>query len=201
MRLVAFAALLALAVPLSAQRHQLPTLTPAQAISRAATASPKPVRAVFQFRVANAAKSRDGLYLDSEKNFRSPQNLGIAIRGSAMPALTKKYGADLESAFVGKTVKVIGEVRRLSVGKNRSAKVDDSDSLNVSNDRSVQIGKNLAVTAGDEISITVGKASIVMKKDGTISINGKDIAVEGSGKIDMKASGNITQKGQKILHN
>ena len=121
MRPVAFAALLVLAVPLSAQRHQLPTLTPAQAISQAAAASPKPVRAVFQFRVANAAKSRDGYYLDSEKNFRLPQNLGVAIRASAMPALTKKYGADLKSAFVGKTVKVIGEVRRLSVGKNRSA--------------------------------------------------------------------------------
>jgi hypothetical protein len=121
MRPVAFAALLVLAVPLSAQRHQLPTLTPAQAISQAAAASPKPVRAVFQFRVANAAKSRDGYYLDSEKNFRLPQNLGVAIRASAMPSLTKKYGADLKSAFVGKTVKVIGEVRRLSVGKNRSA--------------------------------------------------------------------------------
>jgi hypothetical protein len=121
MRLVAFAALLVLAVPLSAQRHQLPTLAPAQAISQAAVASPKPVRAVFQFRVANAAKSRDGFYLDSEKNFRSPQNLGVAIRASAMPALRKKYGSDLKSAFVGKTVKVIGEVRRLSVGKNRSA--------------------------------------------------------------------------------
>ena len=121
MRLVAFTAFLVLAVPLSAQRHQLPTLAPAQAISQAAAASPKPVRAVFQFRVASAAKSRDGLYLDSEKNFRSAQNLGVAIRASAMPAVTKKYGSDVRSAFVGKTVKIIGEVRRLSVGKNRSA--------------------------------------------------------------------------------
>jgi hypothetical protein len=121
MRLAAFAAFLVLASPATAQRHQLPTLTPAQAVSQAAAASPKPVRAVFQFRVENAAKARDGYYLDSEKNFRSPSNLGIAIRASAMPALTKKYGADLKSAFVGKTVKIIGQVRRVSVGKNRSA--------------------------------------------------------------------------------
>ena len=99
-----------------------------------------------------------------------------------------------------RTAKIDGD-QSLHVGKNRSAKVDDSDGLNVANDRTVEIGKKLAVTAGDEIMITVGKASIVMKKDGTISINGKDIAVEGSGKIDMKASGNITQKGQKILQN
>lgn len=120
MRLTAFVACLLLAFPASAARRQLDTLTPAQAISRAA-ASPKPVRALFQFRVQSAAKSRDGYYLDSEKNFRSPQNLGIAIKASAMPGLTKKYGADLKAALVGKTVKIIGQVERVSVGKNKSA--------------------------------------------------------------------------------
>lgn len=120
MRVAAFAAFLFLTAPAVAQRHQLPTLSPAQAISRAAAESPKPVRAVFEFKVANATKARAGYYFDSEKNFRSAQNLGVAIRASAMPALTKKFGADLKSAFVGKTIKVIGEVRRLSVGKNKS---------------------------------------------------------------------------------
>ena len=81
----------------------------------------KAVRAVFQFRVENAAKAKAGYYLDSEQNFRSPTNLGVVIRPSAIPNLTKKYGADLKSAFIGKTVKIIGEVRRLSVGKNRAA--------------------------------------------------------------------------------
>ena len=121
MRVAAFLACLVLAVPAVAQRHQLPTLTPSEAISRAAAESPKPVRAVFQFRVENAAKAKAGYYLDSEQNFRSPTNLGVVIRPSAIPNLTKKYGADLKSAFIGKTVKIIGEVRRLSVGKNRTA--------------------------------------------------------------------------------
>jgi hypothetical protein len=127
MRVAVLVACLLLAFPAAAvqrqqisRRQQLPTLTPAQAISRAAAASPKPVRAVFQFRVESAAKSRDGFYLDSQKDFRSPANLGIAIRASAMPGLTKKFGADLKAALVGKTVKVIGEVRRLSVGKGRT---------------------------------------------------------------------------------
>jgi hypothetical protein len=105
----------------AAPRQQLDTLTPAQAISRAASSAPKPVRAVFQFKVQNAAKSRDGFYLDSEKDFRSAANLGVAIKASAMPGLTTKYGADLKSAFVGKTVKLIGQVRRVPVGKNGSA--------------------------------------------------------------------------------
>ena len=121
MRLALFLAALALTVPVTAQRQKLDTLTPAQAISRAAAASPKPVRALFQFKVQNAAKSGSGYYLDSEKNYRSPSNLGIVIRASAMPRLTRKYGADLKSALVGKTIKVIGQVRRISVGKTKAA--------------------------------------------------------------------------------
>lgn len=120
MRLTLFAACFLLASPASAARQQLDTLTPAQAISRAA-ASPKPVRALFQFKVLSAAKSRDGFYLDSEKDFRSPRNLGVAIKASAVPGLTKKYGPDLKAALVGKTVKIIGQVQRVSVGKNGSA--------------------------------------------------------------------------------
>ena len=121
MRLMPLFACVLLAVPASAARQQLDTLSPAQAISRAAQASPKPVRALFQFKVASAAKSRDGFYLDSEKDFRSAGNLGVAIKASAVPGLTKKYGADLKAAFVGKTIKLIGEVRRLTVGKARTA--------------------------------------------------------------------------------
>ena len=118
MRFTSLLACLLLAVPAAAARQQLDTLSPAQAISRAASASPKPVRALFQFKVQNAAKSRGGYYLDSEKDFHSAANLGVAIKASAMPGLTKKYGDDLKAALVGKTVKIIGQAKRVSVGKN-----------------------------------------------------------------------------------
>jgi len=123
MRVVALLACLALTTAAEGARQQLPTLNPAEAISRAAAASPKPVRALFQFRVASAAKARGGYYLDSESNFRSAANLGVTIRPSAMPGLTQKYGPDLKAAFVGKTVKLIGQVRQVSVGgKEQTAK-------------------------------------------------------------------------------
>lgn len=112
MRLTAFVACLVLAVPALAQNGRLDTLTPAQAISRAAAASPNSVRAVVEFKVQSAAKARGGYYLDSEADFHSAANLGVMIRPSAMPELTKKYGDDLKGALVGKTVKIIGQVRR-----------------------------------------------------------------------------------------
>lgn len=120
MRLTMFLVSLSLAVPAIAARQKLDTLNPAQAISRAAAASPKPVRAVFQLKVGSAAKARGGYYLDSETNFRSATNLGVVIRPSAMRGLTQKYGQDLKSAFVGKSIKVIGEVRRLAVARGKA---------------------------------------------------------------------------------
>jgi hypothetical protein len=119
-RFTALVACLILAAPAAAQQQQLDTLNPAQAISRAAAASPKSVRAVFEFKVQNAAKSRGGYYLDSEKDFHSATNLGVVIRPSAMPELTKKYGDDLKAALVGKTVKIIGQVRRRVVAGGRA---------------------------------------------------------------------------------
>jgi hypothetical protein len=120
-RPIALIACLCLAVPAAAQQqHQLDTINPAQAISRAASASPKAVRAVVEFKVESATKSRGGFYLDSEKDFHSASNLGVMIRPTAMPGLTQKYGEDLKAALVGKTVKIIGQVRRRVVAGGRA---------------------------------------------------------------------------------
>ena len=40
-----------------------------------------------------------------------------------------------------------------------------------------------------------------MNKDGTIVIKGKDITIEGSGKINVNAFNNIVMKGSKISQN
>ncbi len=103
----------------------------------------------------------------------------------------------------------IGASDAWAVGANRSATIGNNDSLDVGDDRSatigkgdtLKVGKTLSIDAGDEITITTGSASISMKKDGTITIAGKDITIDASGKINVKASGNITMKGQKILQN
>jgi type VI secretion system secreted protein VgrG len=37
-----------------------------------------------------------------------------------------------------------------------------------------------------------------MQKNGTIAIKGKDISIEGSGKINVKASSDVVVKGSKV---
>ncbi|MCC5810516.1 MAG: type VI secretion system tip protein VgrG [Ectothiorhodospiraceae bacterium] len=100
----------------------------------------------------------------------------------------------MQSTAVGSSMKerVAGN-RDEAVGGNRTSAVGKDDALNV--------GKNLTVEAGDQIVIKTGKASITMKKDGTITIQGKDITVKGSGEINVKADKNVVIKGKKVLQN
>jgi type VI secretion system secreted protein VgrG len=111
----------------------------------------------------------------------------------------------------------VGAAQSVSVGANRSIDVGAKLSTNVGSDeartvgggRSTSVGKddalkiakNLTIDAGDSITIKTGSASITMKKDGTITIKGKDITIDGSGKINAKASGDIVMKGSKIQQN
>ncbi|MEZ5505808.1 MAG: type VI secretion system tip protein TssI/VgrG [Gammaproteobacteria bacterium] len=75
------------------------------------------------------------------------------------------------------------------VGKNRSISVGDTSSHSA---------KKIRITAEDELSIKVGKASLTLKKDGTIVLDGKDIQIKGSGKINVKASSDVVIKGSKV---
>ncbi|MDO5756835.1 MAG: type VI secretion system tip protein TssI/VgrG [Rhodobacterales bacterium] len=87
----------------------------------------------------------------------------------------------------------VGADSALAIGANMSTTVADS--------KTVEVGKDLVIKAGDSITFTCGTATIQMKKDGTIVVKGKDITIDGSGKIVIKASGDIAMKGSKINQN
>jgi type VI secretion system secreted protein VgrG len=80
-----------------------------------------------------------------------------------------------------------------TVAKGRATSVGEDDALTV--------GKNLTINATESITLVTGDACLSMKKDGTIHITGKDITVDGSGKINVKASSDIVMKGSKIMQN
>ncbi|SDJ15118.1 type VI secretion system Vgr family protein [Variovorax sp. OV700] len=106
---------------------------------------------------------------------------------------TESIGANRAIKVGAKLAINVGSDAAMTVGAGRSASIDKDDSFSV--------GKKFVVDAGDEISLTTGSASIVMKKDGSITIKGKDILIEGSGAVNVKASGNVVVKGSKITHN
>ena len=91
--------------------------------------------------------------------------------------------------------------RALTVGKDETISIGDHRTATIGKDDKLEVGKKLVIEAGDEITITTGDASIIMKKDGTITISGKDIKLDGSGKINVKASSDVVIKGSKVSAN
>ncbi|TPK72530.1 type VI secretion system tip protein VgrG [Mesorhizobium sp. B2-4-15] len=109
-------------------------------------------------------------------------------------------GAHASQIGKGRDAK-IAEDDATDVGGSRALKIAKGSLVEVGQDGAIKVGKTLIIEAGDAITITCGSAAIAMKKDGTINISGKDITVNGSGKINVKASSDITMKGSEIKQN
>jgi type VI secretion system secreted protein VgrG len=129
-------------------------------------------------------------------------------------AQTINVGANQSTSVGANQSNSIGANRSITVGSNQTTSVSSNASMSVGADETHsvtggrntsigkddanKVGKNFVVDAGDSVTIKTGSASITMKKDGTIAIKGKDITIEGSGKINVKASSDVVVKGSKI---
>ena len=120
-------------------------------------------------------------------------NVGASQSTSVGAAQSNTIGAAQTNEIAADRSIKVGGAQSTTVGKGRTASVAEDDAL--------KVGKNLVIEAADSVSIKTGDASITMKKDGTITIKGKDITIDGSGKINVKASSDIVMKGSKILQN
>ena len=69
----------------------------------------------------------------------------------------------------------VGAAQEITVGLARAVTVGLSQQTNV--------GKNYSLDAGDSISLKTGASSITLNKDGTIIIEGKNIAIKGSSTV------------------
>ncbi len=107
-----------------------------------------------------------------------------------------------QSTSVGESRSIeVGKDLSTTLGKNETRTVGEERKTSIGKDDKLQVGKKYVLEAADEITLKTGEASITMKKDGTIQIKGKDITITGSGKIGIKASGEMVLKGSKIAAN
>ncbi|PBB42673.1 type VI secretion system tip protein VgrG [Mesorhizobium sp. WSM3866] len=136
-------------------------------------------------------------------------SIGAADSWDIGAAQTVNVGAD-QSVTIGSAQSFnVGAARSASIGADDSTNIGGahslgigkSSSIKVGEDSSINVGKKLVINAGDEILIQTGSAKIMMKKDGSIGIEGKDISIKGSGKITIKASSDIVMKASKISEN
>lgn len=99
-------------------------------------------------------------------------------------------GNSSENVGANKSVDASSNISE-NAGKNMSLNAADNFSGTAGKDVTVNAGKNVTITAGDQITISAGSASIVLKKNGDITISGN--------KINVKGDGKITVKGEKVL--
>lgn len=121
------------------------------------------------------------------------QTVGGAKAETIAKAKALSIGGGYQVTVGGAKNQTIGGAKAEQVGGDSSIDVAKKTAFTSGDDFSIDGGKKGMITIADELSITVGKASIVLKKNGDITINGK--------KISVKASGDIVMKGSKILQN
>jgi type VI secretion system secreted protein VgrG len=95
----------------------------------------------------------------------------------------------------------VGAMMNTTVGAFQTEQVGLYKNTMVGKDYTINSGAVYSVTAKDELHLTVGKASLTMKSDGTIIINGHTLSVGTTGEQTFKADGEVTVKGKKILEN
>ncbi|WP_210528257.1 type VI secretion system Vgr family protein [Rubellimicrobium arenae] len=119
------------------------------------------------------------------------------VKGGQTFKITKDHGTDIGG---NQTLKLAGD-QSADIGGKQTVSVAKDQALNVTGTVTVTSGKTMVLEAADQITIRCGDAVIMLKKDGSISIKGKDIVLDGSGKITGKAGGDLVLKGSKILQN
>ena len=112
-----------------------------------------------------------------------------------------EVGANSQHRIGGSRTETIGSNRAVTVGTDQVEKIGKDLSFQVGGNTTQQSGKNVnfiagkqfLITAADAITLKAGQASIVLKKNGEISIEGSNIRAE--------ASGDLVLKGARIQQN
>jgi type VI secretion system secreted protein VgrG len=121
---------------------------------------------------------------------------GIQVGGAS----GESVGGAKSVSIGGDHSKAVGGADNLTVGKDRKVDVQGKFDETVKNEFTLK-AKTITLQAEDEIVISVGKAKIAMKKDGTVTVEGKDLSLKASGKINQKADSDVIIKGSKIAQN
>jgi type VI secretion system secreted protein VgrG len=128
-------------------------------------------------------------------------NIGAAQSITVGAAQTTTIAAGQTTSIgAGQTISIAADLGE-TIGGNHSETTSGDRSTSISGADSVSVGKTFTLEAQESITLKVGSASIVINKDGKITVDGADISTKASGKINSEAKGDMTLKVSKILQN
>jgi type VI secretion system secreted protein VgrG len=127
---------------------------------------------------ANRSVSIGGAKTETVKLMKA-ETIGLAKALSIGLGYQTTVGAAMNTTVGGFQATQVGLYKNILVGGNWTNTVKASYSLDVS--------KDVVIDAGSSITLRVGKSLLVMKKDGTFTINGKKIDVVGSKHVGVES--------------
>ncbi|MCY0988931.1 type VI secretion system tip protein TssI/VgrG [Nannocystis sp. ILAH1] len=121
------------------------------------------------------------------------ENVGLAKSETVgLARAVSVGGSSSESVGGAKSVSAADNITE-SAGKNIALQAGKHVNVTAGENLNLAAGKKAAVVAADQLSIQCGNATVVLKKNGDITIQAK--------KLSIKASGEVTVKGSKIKLN
>lgn len=143
--------------------------------------------------------SNENLQLEVTNNMNTA--VGVSKQISVGSNSSIAVGGDKTVQVSGMSLTSVGDDVSLDVGGNMNMNTALDTILNSGRDARISVGKVAEIAVEDELLVNVGTASSVMKKNGVISIDGKDITIKGNGDVTIKAGKDLVLKGSRILQN
>jgi type VI protein secretion system component Hcp len=144
-------------------------------------------------------------HVKHERTETLDNNGTITIHGSRTETVDRNESITIH----GSRTETVGANETITISTNRSELVRGNGSLSVSLGSTLSLsqsggstgqgstwaGKSLAVMADEQITLKTGDSSITMKKDGNITVGGRDITISGSGATAPKGGNDLVLRG------
>jgi type VI secretion system secreted protein VgrG len=114
--------------------------------------------------------------------------VGGAINETVGAAKAEEIGGAKSVNVGAASSESVGGKKSVSAGGAISVSSGAKIDVTASSDIAQKAGKNFVIEAADQVSIKCGSATLVMKKNGDITINGNKISVKGDGDLVLKGS-------------
>jgi type VI secretion system secreted protein VgrG len=124
--------------------------------------------------------------------------IGAAATETVGANKTVTVGAAMQVAVGASMGLTVGSGMTTSVGGASAVDVGGSSTESVAKDKTVEVSKNVTINAGEKINISAGKDVTIKGKKGLIDMGDELVLKSGSATITMKKNGDITIEGNKI---
>lgn len=108
---------------------------------------------------------------------------------------TRKVGGEEKIEVIENQTETIGKNQVMTVKQDRSVQVKGKEDVKIDVDQTTKIGMKMSTDVGQEISFKTGMSSLVMKADGTITLKGMKITIDGSLESTVKGGVKVVVDG------